>query len=88
MATEDKLLAMRIRRYLARKSADISLMEITCGKGMVTLTGELRSPRDLKGKLNLQDEMMEIVDLIRRVPGVKDVTNAVTLEGQSLRRSR
>lgn len=88
MAVEDKMLAMRIRRLLARKAADLSLMEITCAKGVVTLTGEIRAPRGFKGKIDLREELEDIIELIRRMPEVKDVLNTVRSEGVPFRAVR
>ncbi len=88
MAVEDKMLAMRIRRVLARKIADMTEMEITCTRGVVHLSGRLKEPRGFKGRLNLQEELDSIVEMVRRVPGVKDVMCTVEIEGQPFRARR
>ncbi|NCO35450.1 MAG: hypothetical protein AUJ92_17705 [Armatimonadetes bacterium CG2_30_59_28] len=85
MASEDKMLSMHIRRILARKTADMTEMEITCVRGVVQLSGKLKEPRGFRGRLDLKDELESIMDMIRRFPEVRDVTSTVQIEGQSFR---
>lgn len=88
MATEDKVLALKIRRTLARKEVDMALMDINCLSGIVNLSGTLRAMRGFHGRLDLDEELGSIMDLIRRIPGVKDVTSIVRVEGGGLTKAR
>ena len=81
MPTEDKCQAMKIRRLLAKKECDMSLVEIACRGGMVHLSGTLRKPRGYVGGMDLHEELASIQQLIRRIDGIRDVTADVTILG-------
>jgi hypothetical protein len=78
---------MRIRRQLARKTVDMSELEINCTRAVVQLSGKLKEPRGFKGRMNLQEELESIIELIRRIPEVKDIICNVQIEGQPFRRA-
>ena len=79
MPTEDKFLAMKIRRILAKKECDMTLMQIGARAGVVYLTGEIRTPRGYTGNMDLHDELDSIEKVINRIPDVRDVVNDVRI---------
>ncbi|MBI3923612.1 MAG: BON domain-containing protein [Armatimonadetes bacterium] len=88
MALEDKMMAVAIRRTLARKSVDLSDLQISCSRGIVTLGGAIKEPREFRGHLDMKDEMSSILELIRRIPGVRDVVNTTRLQEASSWRAK
>lgn len=81
MPVDDKFLAMRCRRMLAKKEVDMSMMTISARRGIVHLGGQLRQPRGLTSKLDLKDELASIIDIISHMGQVRDVTCDVQVIG-------
>jgi len=79
MPADDKFLAMRCRRILAKKECDMALMEIAARHGVIHLTGQLRKPRWYRGYMDLRDELVSIEQMLRRMPEVNDVINEVRI---------
>ncbi len=73
MPVEDKLIAMHARHSIAKTPIDISMLVISCCKGVVELNGKVRKPRNFTGDLNLRAEFRILCDSIRNVHSVKDV---------------
>ena len=81
MPVDDKFLAMRCRRMLAKKTCDMSMMTISARRGVVHLGGELRQARGFGQKQNLKDELASIIEIIKKMGQVRDVTCDVRVIG-------
>jgi len=75
MSVEDKQLSIRARHAIARAPIDISELTISCTRGMIELNGKVKTPPKSGGEISLLKEFRRGVDLIRSVPGVKDVVS-------------
>lgn len=73
MAAEDRVLAMNVRRHVARYEADMAELDITASRGVVCFSGVLKIPRGFRGHLDLQEQLHHMVDAARRVAGVREV---------------
>lgn len=74
MATEDKMLAIKARHACARTNLDISELIITSSRGMVELNGKVKARgKGGEGETSVPKEFRRMVDVVRAVPGVKDV---------------
>lgn len=77
MPTPHDIEATRIvRRELARRPIDSSLLHIQISHGLVILRGQVRP---LRGhQLNIEEEMQRIAKAIKQRPGIRDVVLDVT----------
>ncbi len=73
MPVEDKLIARHARHSIAKTPIDISQLVISCCRGVVELSGKVKTPRNFAGDLNLRAELRTICDVVRSGNGVKDV---------------
>lgn len=75
MSVEDKQLAIRARHAIARSPMDISELSITSSRGMIELNGKVKKLGKGAGEISLEKEFRRAVDMVRAVPGVKDVVS-------------
>jgi len=75
MPAEDKALRRRVEHEIARYDIDFSLGNIAVVHGVVYLTGKVKRMLTPEGRsADLKKLMTTIVDSIRTIPGVNDVT--------------
>ncbi len=75
MSVEDKQLSIRARHAIARAPIDISELTISASRGMIELNGKVKKPPRSGDEISLLKEFRRAVDMIRAVPGVKDVVS-------------
>ena len=75
MTLEDTRLRRMIQKELVKRSTDTEQIRVFVTNGIVTLQGELRNRRGATA--DLISEMEIILDVIRRLPGVRDIVNWV-----------
>lgn len=74
MSVEDKQLSIRARHAIARSPLDISELTIACSRGMIELNGKVKRPSKSEGgEFSVLKEFRRAVELVRAVPGVKNV---------------
>ena len=78
MTLEDTRLRRLIQRQLVKRSVDTDKIQVFVTNGVVTLQGELRDRR-AGGLIDLRQEREIILDLVRRLPGVRDIVDWVRL---------
>ena len=80
MASHDnKEIAKRVRAQIARRYVDSSLLTVSTFGSSVRLTGVLGVLRS-HPNIELKGEMEQISQILRTVPGVRDVSWDVTLK--------
>lgn len=76
MTLEDSRLRRRVQHEIVkRQSVNTDLIFVHVTHGVVQLTGEIRHVRSQQ--IDLKDELKTIEDMIRQLPGVRDVINQV-----------
>jgi len=75
MTLEDTRLRRTIQKELVKRSTDTEQIRVFVTNGIVTLQGELRNRRGATA--DLISEMEIILDVIHRLPGVRDIVNWV-----------
>jgi osmotically-inducible protein OsmY len=75
MTLEDTRLRRTVQKQLVKRSTDTEQIRVFVTNGIVTLQGELRNRRGATA--DLISEMEIILDLVRRLPGVRDIVNWV-----------
>jgi len=77
MPVEDKELRLRVMREFARRSIDTRFMDIFCNKGVVRLGGRVSASRG--ANVDIGEYFPKIIEIIRRIPEVRDVITDVSL---------
>jgi osmotically-inducible protein OsmY len=75
MTLQDTRLRRTVQKQLVKRSTDTEQIRVFVTNGIVTLQGELRNRRGATA--DLISEMEIILDLVRRLPGVRDIVNWV-----------
>ena len=73
MSVEDKQLSIRARHAMARLPMDISELIITSSRGMIEMNGKVKKLSKGGGEISLEKEFRRGVDVVRSLPGVKEV---------------
>jgi len=81
MPLDDKFLALKVRRALAKVEADTSQLEILASNGVIYLSGYLRPLKGAEVAVSLRQQLEHIVDIAKSVRNVRDVVDQVKLLG-------
>jgi hypothetical protein len=73
MSVEDKMIAMHARHAIAKTPLDISELVIGCSKGVLTMYGKVKKPRNFTGDINVKREVEILKQLVRNTRGAKDL---------------
>ncbi|HEX8833880.1 MAG TPA: hypothetical protein VF719_06750 [Abditibacteriaceae bacterium] len=73
ISPEDKMLAVALRRHVAKSPLDISELHIACSKGTVELTGVVKAPKGSPGEFNIRKEFQNLKLQIMSMRGVREV---------------
>jgi hypothetical protein len=73
MSVEDKTIAMQARHAIAKSPLDISELAIGCSKGVLTMYGKVKKPRNFTGDINVRREVETLKQLARNTRGAKDL---------------
>lgn len=71
-------------RELARRSVDLTYLDVQAIRGVIRLYGRVRMARSVVGG-DIDSEMYKIVEIIRRIPEVRDVVDESTHEKRAVR---
>lgn len=73
MNSEDRAIALQLRRAFAKSPLDISELTVSCFNGCIELTGKVQSPRNYKGgtPLNVRKELENLKHIAHSAHGVK-----------------
>ncbi|MCS7191730.1 MAG: BON domain-containing protein [Armatimonadetes bacterium] len=71
----EKQIAMQVRREFNRAGLDISRLEVVNIGGNITLYGWIRRAKGDVSKESVEARVNRLIDRIKRMPGVRDVTN-------------
>ena len=79
MTLADTRLRRLIQKELVKRSVNTDKVMVFVTNGVVTLQGEIR---DVRGtRMDLKQEMEIILEVIRRLPGVRDIVNWIKVPG-------
>ncbi|MFA4015887.1 MAG: hypothetical protein RUDDFDWM_000986 [Candidatus Fervidibacterota bacterium] len=72
-------LVMKIRREFNKANLDISRLEVVNYGGTINLYGFVVRAKGDKSQESVRDRFNRVVEIIRRMPGVKDVVSYVRI---------
>ena len=78
MPIKDNMLRHLVRREFIRRHVDSSLVEVQVVASVAYLAGPLRPIRD--DPVDLKEEIQTLEQLIRAIPGIRDVVNELEVE--------
>lgn len=73
VSVEDKTIAMSARRAVAKSSLDITQLQISCARGVIELTGQVKAPRGYSGEYSIRKEFQALITMLQGVRGVREV---------------
>ncbi len=73
VSVEDKTIAMSARRAIAKSSLDITMLQISCARGVIDLTGQVKAPRGYAGDFSVRKEFQQLITMLQSVRGVREV---------------
>jgi len=73
MAHDQKQLQMLVRREMARRPIDCSLVDVYCSHGVIYLRGTIRVMRG--HSIDLNSEISTLMTILRQKDGIRDVIN-------------
>ena len=77
MASDQKQMQLMVRRELARRPIDCSLVDIYVSHGVVYLRGTLRGIRG--HDIDLQQELTTLMTILKQRQGIREVINELLL---------
>ncbi|MCS7253389.1 MAG: BON domain-containing protein [Armatimonadota bacterium] len=72
-------LVMKIRREFNKANLDISRLEVINYGGTINLYGWVVRAKGDKSQESVRDRFNRVVDIVRRMPGVRDVVSYVRI---------
>jgi hypothetical protein len=84
MSVVDSAMTREIFRDISKRAVDISALNVHVMHGVVYLRGRLAKLRGLDDDMDLHDELMILVKILKQKPGVRDVICEVELAGPSV----
>ena len=85
MSVVDASMTRDARREIGKRPVDASGLEVHVVHGVAYLRGRIEKIRGYYEDLNLHEELIMIVKVLRQKPGIRDVICEVDLGGLTLR---
>jgi hypothetical protein len=73
MASDQKQLQLLVRREMARRPLDCSLVDVYCSHGVIYLRGTIRPMRG--HVLDINSEISTLMTILRQKSGIRDIIN-------------
>ena len=77
MANDQKLMQQMVRREMARRPMDCSMVDITASHGVIYLRGTVRQARGQV--IDLKQEITHLCTVLKQRAGIRDVISEVQI---------